>query len=46
MSDTERRTFFPEQPSFNSGHLPVGDGHEIYFEEYGNPTGPAVIFGT
>jgi proline iminopeptidase len=27
-----------------SGLLPVGDGHQIYWEECGNPSGPAAVF--
>lgn len=25
--------------SFNSGYLPVGDIHELYYEQYGNVAG-------
>ncbi|MEZ5773542.1 MAG: prolyl aminopeptidase [Hyphomicrobiaceae bacterium] len=34
---------FPPIEPFNAGMLPVGDGHEIYFEESGNPRGRPVI---
>jgi proline iminopeptidase len=36
-------SLYPAIEPFNSGHLPVGDGHEVYFEESGNPAGKAVI---
>lgn len=29
---------------FNSGYLDVGDGHEVYFEEFGNPEGKPAVF--
>lgn len=35
---------FPPVEPFNSGHLPSQDGHEIYFEECGNPEGEPVLF--
>ncbi|MBS0364180.1 MAG: prolyl aminopeptidase [Proteobacteria bacterium] len=39
-----RRGLFAENEPFNSGWMPAGDGHEIYFEECGNPHGkPCVI---
>jgi proline iminopeptidase len=28
---------------FNEGYLPVGDGHQLYFAEYGQADGPASI---
>lgn len=39
-----RRTYFPPLEPFNSGRLQVGDGHELYFEESGNPNGKPVVF--
>ncbi len=39
-----RRTYFPPVETFNSGRLQVGDGHELYFEESGNPNGKPVVF--
>ena len=39
-----RKTYFPPIEPFHSGHLDVGDGHSIYFEESGNPTGKPVVF--
>ncbi len=35
---------FPEIEPFATGFLPVGDGHEIYFEQCGNPAGMPVLF--
>jgi proline iminopeptidase len=35
---------YPPIEPYREGRLPVGDGHEIYFEECGNPNGiPAVL---
>lgn len=28
---------------FSSGHLPLTDGHTLYFEEHGTPSGPPVV---
>ena len=33
----------PKTPKFNSGWIDVGDGHELYYHELGNPKGPAVL---
>lgn len=35
---------YPEIVPYRTGRLPVGDGHEIYFEESGNPEGKPVVF--
>lgn len=35
---------YPEIVPYRTGRLPVGDGHEIYFEESGNPDGKPVVF--
>lgn len=35
---------FPELEPFRSGKLRVGDPHEIYWEESGNPEGKPVVF--
>lgn len=37
------RFFSPIKP-YNSGYLAVGDGHEIYYEECGNPNGVPVLY--
>lgn len=37
--------FFPEIKPYSSAFLPVGNGHEIYWEQSGNPDGvPVVLF--
>jgi proline iminopeptidase len=41
---TERRTLYPEIEPYRTGRLPVSGGHELYFEESGNPQGKPVIF--
>lgn len=37
------RAMFPEIQPNQTGFLAVGDGHEVYFEESGNPLGTPVI---
>ena len=46
MSDSnqKRRGFYPPIEQHRHGHLAVGDGHEIYWEECGNPIGKPVVF--
>jgi proline iminopeptidase len=46
VSDTTapRRGLYPAIEPNRSGHLAVGDGHEIYWEECGNPAGKPVVF--
>lgn len=39
-----RRTFYPEIEPYDSFHLDVGDGHEVYVEQSGNPQGLPVLF--
>ena len=44
---TKRQTagrLFPPIKPYNSGYLSVGDGHEIYYEECGNPKGVPVLY--
>ena len=41
---TERRAFYPEIEPWATQLLPVGDGHEIYVEQSGNPDGLPVVF--
>jgi proline iminopeptidase len=41
---SERRTLYPEIEPYRTGRLPVSGGHELYFEESGNPQGKPVIF--
>jgi proline iminopeptidase len=40
----ERRGQYPPVEPFDSGHLDVGDGHEIYYEQSGNPRGKPALF--
>jgi proline iminopeptidase len=35
---------YPVPQPFDSGHLDVGDGHQVYYEQSGNPSGKPVIF--
>ena len=43
-SPETRRTLYPPIEPYRSDWLSVGDGHEIYYEECGNPKGkPAVV---
>ena len=37
-------TFYPKIEPYNQGMLKVSDGHEIYFEESGNPDGKPALF--
>ncbi len=41
---TGLRTFYPEIEPYDTVMLPVGDGHEIYVEQSGNPDGKPVVF--
>lgn len=44
MDFSERIDLYPPIEPYRHGHLDVGDGHEIYFEECGNPHGiPAIL---
>ena len=36
--------FFDCLPSYDSNYLKVGNGHSIYFEQYGNPKGIPILF--
>lgn len=38
-----RREFYPEIEPFQSGYLPVGGSHQMYFEQSGNPNGAPVV---
>jgi len=38
-----RTLYEPVEPS-ESGHLAVGDGHEIYYERCGSPEAPAAVY--
>jgi proline iminopeptidase len=39
-----RRTLYPPIEPYRTGRLDVGDGHELYWEQCGNPDGKPVIF--
>lgn len=39
-----RRVLYPEIEPFRTGRLPVSGGHDLYFEESGNPNGKPVVF--
>ena len=39
----DRHDLFPEIEAFASGRMKTPDGHEIYFEESGNPQGKPVL---
>lgn len=39
-----RRTLYPALDPFETGHLDVGDGHEIYYEVSGRRDGIPVVF--
>jgi proline iminopeptidase len=41
---TERRSLYPTIEPYATGMLPVGDGHELYWEKCGNPEGKPVVF--
>jgi proline iminopeptidase len=35
---------FPEIEPYDRGHIPVGDGHALYYEQCGNPAGVPLVF--
>ena len=39
-----RREQYPPIEPYDSGYLAVGDGHEIYYEQSGNPNGKPAVF--
>jgi proline iminopeptidase len=43
-ADRRAGEFYPEIAPFCTGMLSVSDGHQIYFEESGNPHGKPVLF--
>ena len=44
MTANNRHTLYPEITPYDSGMLSVGDGHEIYYEQCGNPTGKPGVY--
>lgn len=43
-SDTDRRTLYPAFEANHTGYLKVSGGHELYYEESGNPHGKPAVF--
>jgi len=43
-AQTGRQNLFPKIEPFADGVLPVGGGHQIYWEQAGNPDGVPVVF--
>lgn len=41
---TYPRTLYPDLEPFASGLLDVGDGHQLYYEQCGNPDGVPAVF--
>ena len=37
------RLLYPESSGWSDGHLSVGSGHEIYFEQFGRADGLPVV---
>ncbi|AXR07256.1 MULTISPECIES: prolyl aminopeptidase [Alteromonadaceae] len=35
---------YPQTDPYDSGYLDVGDGHELYYAQYGNPNGEAAVY--
>ena len=42
--ESARRTLYPPIEPNQTGWLDVGDGHQLYYEESGNPEGKPVVF--
>ena len=43
-TDTERRALYPAIEANHTGYLEVSGGHELYYEESGNPHGKPAVF--
>ena len=43
MTQVERHSLFPALEAYRAGRLAVSGGHEVYFEESGNPRGKPVV---
>ena len=43
-TETARRTLYPAIEANHTGYLKVGAGHELYYEESGNPHGKPAVF--
>jgi proline iminopeptidase len=35
---------YPEQSPYDTGHFDVGDGHQLHYARYGNPSGDPVVY--
>jgi proline iminopeptidase len=44
ISPKSRSDLFPDIVPYQTGTLPVGSGHELYWEQAGNPAGQPVLF--
>jgi proline iminopeptidase len=44
LSDPARRGYYPPIEPHRTGRLRVSGGHDLYFEESGNPAGKPVVF--
>ena len=44
LTSKKQSNFFKCLPSYDTGYLEVGDGHKIYYEQYGNPNGIPILF--
>lgn len=42
-SITAEDLLYPKSKPYDTGHLDVGDGHQIYYQQMGNPNGPVVL---
>lgn len=41
---SEYRTLYPGTVPYNTGMLAVGDGHQLYYEQSGNPQGKPAVY--
>jgi proline iminopeptidase len=44
LNGEEKRTLYPPIEPYQSGYLTVDGGHQIYWEESGNPKGKPILF--
>lgn len=44
IPDTDRRSLYPPIEPFMSGRVSVSGGHELYYNQSGNPDGKPVVF--
>ncbi len=44
LSGEDKRTLYPSIEPYQTGYLSVGGGHQIYWEESGNPNGKPILF--